>query len=226
MPESIANRVSRIIAGGAHALLDKAENLAPDAVMAQAIREIEQVIGEVRGDLGKAEAAKHLVLSQIARLDAEHQKLAGQTELALAQERDDLAGAAIGRQSDIEDLLPVLRKSLDEQSERSREFESYIVALLAKKRELEQTLTDYQSTLAGRAATAAPGPASDRQARVEEAESAFGRTLARQTGANGLLGSLGADAAKLKELAEMQRSHRIAERLAALKAARGSAETE
>ena len=154
MADSIATRVSRIIAGGAHALLDKAENLAPEAVMAQAIREIEQVIGEVRGDLGKAEAAKHLVLSQIARLNAEHEELAERTELALTQGRDDLASAAIGRQSDIEDLLPVLQKSLDEQSERSRELESYIVALLAKKRELDETLANYQSAVAGQPASA------------------------------------------------------------------------
>ena len=29
MADTIANRVARIVAGGAHALIDKAENLAP-----------------------------------------------------------------------------------------------------------------------------------------------------------------------------------------------------
>lgn len=220
MADTIATRVSRIIAGGAHALLDKAENLAPDALMAQSIREIDQVIAEVRGDLGKAEAAKHLVLLQISKLNGEHEKLAEQTELAVAAGRDELASAAIGRQTDIEDLLPVLQKSLDEQSERSREFESYIVALLAKKRELEQTLSDYQNA-ASQSATPSLNGTAHRQARIEEAESSFGRVLARQTGAAGLVGSLNGDAGKLKELADLQRSNRIAERLAALKAARG-----
>jgi phage shock protein A len=221
MAETIATRVARIIAGGAHALLDKAENLAPDAVMAQSIREVDQVITEVRVDLGKAEAAKHLVLSQMAKLNGEHEKLAEQVETAVVQNRDDLAAAAIGRQADIEDLLPVLQKSLDEQSERAKELESYIVALLAKKRELDQVLTEYQASRAEQAAAPNPTGSSERQARVDDAESSFGRVLGRQTGAASIATGITADAGKLRELAEMQRSNRIAERLAAIKATRG-----
>lgn len=219
MAETIATRVARIIAGGAHALLDKAENLAPDALMAQSIREVEQVVAEVRVDLGKAEAAKHLVLSQMSKLNGEHETLAEQVDTAVAQNRDDLAAAAIGRQADIEDLLPVLQKSLDEQTERAKELESYIVALLAKKRELDQVLTEYQASKAGQAAVPVTG-SSERQTRVDDAESSFGRVLARQTGATGVTTGMTADAGKLRELAEMQRSNRIAERLAAIKATR------
>lgn len=218
MTDSIATRVSRIIAGGAHALIDRAENLAPEAVMAQSIREIEQVIAEVRADLGKAEAAKHLVLTQMARLNGEHDSLAGQVELAVEQGRDDLASAAIGRQADIEDLLPVLQKSLDEQSEKGKELESYIVALLAKKRELEQLFSEWRASADEASAPESGGP--DRQGRVADAEAAFGRMLAERTGVAGVTGGMTRDAMKLKELAEMQRNNRIAERLAAIKAGR------
>lgn len=221
MAETIATRVARIIAGGTHALIDKAENLAPDAIMAQSIREIEQVVAAVRVDLGKAEAAKHLVLSQIAKLNGEHEKLAEQVETAVGEGRDDLASVAIGRQADIEDYLPVLKKSLDEQSERGKEFESYLLALQAKKRELEQVLNEYLAAQANQPASAMSTGATDRQARVEGAESAFGKVLARQTGVTGLGMGAPQDAAKLKELADMQRSNRIAERLAAIKVASG-----
>lgn len=217
MAETVATRVARIIAGGTHALIDKAENLAPDAIMLQSIREVEQVIAEVRVDLGKAEAAKHLVLSQISKLNSEHEKLADQILLAVEQTRDDLASAAIGRQADIEDFLPVLQKSLDEQSERGKEFEGFILALQAKKRELEQVLLDYQAANASLKSASAPSSGTGRQSRVEDAENAFGRVLARQTGVTGLGIGMTQDAAKLKELADMQRSNRIAERLAALK---------
>ncbi|MCB4358199.1 PspA/IM30 family protein [Quatrionicoccus australiensis] len=219
MAETIASRVSRIIVGSAHALLDKAENLAPEAVMSQSIREIDQVIAEVRVDLGKAEAAKHLVLSRIAKLNAEHETLGAQLDTAVAENRDDLAGAAIARQTDIEDLLPVLQKALDEQSEQSAELESYVVALLAKKRELEQVQTDYLATLANQAATSLAPGLGDRQARIEDAAASFDRVLSRQTGASLLIGGGNGAAGKLKELAEMQRNNRIAERLAAAKAA-------
>ncbi|MFT3962758.1 PspA/IM30 family protein [Propionivibrio sp.] len=222
MADSIATRVSRIIAGGAHALLDRAENMAPEVSMAQSLREIEQVVGEVRGDLGKVEAAKHLVLTQIARLNSEHESMAEKIEAALSGGRDDLAKAAIGRQADIEDLLPVLQKSLDEQHEKAKELESYIVALSAKKRELEQLLADFRESQLTQRPADAIGGERDRQSRVENAAASFNRVLVRQTGANGLVGTVGGDAAKLKELAELQREHRISERLAAIKAARGN----
>lgn len=222
MADSITTRISRLIAGGAHALLDRAENLAPEASMMQSIREIEQVADEVRGDLGRAEAGKHLALSQMARLNAEHEALSAQIDAALANGREDLARTAIGRQADIEDLLPVLQKNFDEQSDQAKELESYVVALLAKKRELEQLLADYHARL-GRAPSAADVAETrddGRQMRADGAAASFGRVLARQTGATGLTSGLVGDAGRLKEIAELQREHRISERLATIKAAK------
>lgn len=221
MSDNITTRVARIIAGSTHALLDKAEDLAPNAIMAQSIREIEQIIAEIRLDLGKAEAAKHLVSLQIAKLQEEHEKLSPQITVAVSEQRDDLATAAIGRQTDIEDFLPVLQKSLAEQTERGTVLVSYITALLAKKRELEQIVTNYLATQTESSKTSAPPNLSNKQSRIEDAESAFERVLARQLGVSGLqLGQL-EDAAKLKELADLKRNNRIAERLAAVKLAHG-----
>jgi phage shock protein A len=222
MSDTITTRVARIIAGGTHALLDKAENLAPDAVMAQSIREIEQVIAEIRLDLGKAEAAKHLVTLQITKLQQEQQTLDTQITVALAEQRDDLATAAIGRQTDIEDFLPVLQKSFSEQTERGNVLISYITALLAKKRELEQILTHYLATQTESAPFTTHASQLDAQTRVENAETAFERVLAHQLGVSGLPMAQLEDAAKLKQLADLKRNNRIAERLAAVKLASGS----
>ena len=221
MSESISTRVARIIAGGTYALLDKAETLAPDSVMMQSIRDIEQVASEVRVDLGKAEAAKHLVITQMTKLNEEHDKLTGQIDIAVGEQRDDLASVAIGRQADIEDFLPVLQKSLDEQDGKVKELVGYMMALLAKKRELEQILAEYQANRTLRPEMTKANNESDRQSRVEDAEAAFGRVLAKQLGLSGLSLSGAEDAAKIKELAELQRNKRIAERLAAIKAAGG-----
>jgi len=219
MSETITTRVARIIAGGTHSLLDKIEDLAPDAIMAQSIREIEQIIAEIRLDLGKAEAAKHLVNLQIAKLQGEYDTLSAQITHAVSQQRDDLAKAAIGRQTDIEDFLPVLQKSLAEQSERSTLLASYITALLAKKRELEQIFNDYLATQTDSGNSSAQPTLSDKQNRIENAENAFERALTRQLGVSGLQTGALEDAAKLKELADLKRSNRIAERLAAIKLA-------
>ena len=221
MADTIAVRVTRIVSGSVHALLDAVEDAAPEATMGQAIREVDQVIDEVRTELGRVEAAKHLVTTQLNKLNTESEHLAGQIELAMGQNRDDLVRSGLEKQINIEDQVPVLQKSLADQQDKGKELEGYITALLAKKREMEQALQEF---IAARASATSPraqsGAAGSGRGRVESAGSAFDRVMARQTGVAGLTGSGTADAAKLKELQDLQRSHRIEERLAKLKASR------
>jgi phage shock protein A len=223
MTDSIATRVTRIVSGSVHALLDAVENAAPEAMMSQAVREVDQVTDEVRAELGKVEAAKHLVSAQINKLNTENEQLGGHIETALAQGREDLARAGLEKQINIEDQMPVLQKSLAEQQERGKELEGYITALVAKKREMEQTLREF---LASRAAAAsAPqtggGARGSAQGRVDNAGAAFDRVLAKQTGVGGLSAETTASAAQVKELQDLHRTHRIEEKLAQLKARQG-----
>ena len=225
MTDTIASRVTRIVSGGVHALLDAVENAAPEATMTQAIREIDHVIGDVRAELGRVEAAKHLATSQLNKLNTEHEQLAGQIEAALGQAREDLARAGLDKQLNIEDQVPVLQKSLAEQRDAGKELEGYIAALIAKKREMEQVLRDYvaarASQTAGHGPTAEPRKSGGRSAdRVANAGAVFDRVLAKQTGLSGLGSAATGDAAKLRELEDLQRSNRIEERLAQLKLAR------
>lgn len=60
MKETISTRVTRLVSGSLHALLDAMEQAAPEAAMAQAIREVEQVIDEVRAELGRVLASRHV----------------------------------------------------------------------------------------------------------------------------------------------------------------------
>ena len=126
MAETLTLRVARILAGSAHAFLDAVEDIAPEAMMRQAVREIDQVVGEVRADLGKVEAAKHLITTQINKLNNENEQLAAHVDTALASGQEDLARAGIERQTLIDDQTPVLQRSLAEQIERSKELEGYI----------------------------------------------------------------------------------------------------
>jgi phage shock protein A len=219
MAETLAVRVTRILAGSAHALLDAIEDIAPEAIMKQAIREIDQVLAEVRVDLGKSEAAKHLVTVHINKLNSESEQLGAHVETALERGEDALARAGIERQILIDDQTPVLQRSLAEQLEKSRELEGYITALLAKRREMEDSFQEYLATSAQRAAPGGVAQRLDQGARIENAQSAFDRMLARQTGVQGLgLLPNGGDAQKLKELQDLSRRNRIDERLAELKA--------
>ena len=194
MTDTIASRVTRVIGSSVHALLDAVENAAPEAAMAQAIREVDQAIDEVRAELGRVEAVKHLATSSLNKLNTQNEGLAGQVEIAVAKGDEGLARAGIAKQVDIEDQIPVLQRSLHDALDRSKELEGYIAALLAKMREMDSALQDFVA--------------------------AFDRVLARQTGITGATSALNPEASKLQELQELARTHRIDERLAALKAAR------
>jgi phage shock protein A len=221
--DTIASRVTRVIGSSVHALFDAVENAAPEAAMAQAIREVDQAIDDVRAELGRVEAVKHLATSSLNKLNTQNEGLAGQVELAVAKGDETLARAGIAKQVDIEDQIPVLQRSLHEAMDRSKELEAYIAALLAKKREMESALQDF---VAARAAASSPSAQStaagtgSAQIKAERAGSAFDRVLAQQTGISGATSALNPDAAKLQQLQELARNHRIDERLAALKAAR------
>jgi phage shock protein A len=223
MSDTIASRVTRVIGGSVHALLDAVENAAPEATMAQAIREVDQAIDEVRSELGRVEAVKHLATSSLNKLNTQKETLGEQIEIAMGKGDEALARAGIAKQIDIDDQIPVLQRSLQDAIGRGNELEGYIAALLAKKREMESALQDFIA-----AHKTAPGPAGTPtsggtvQGKVDRAGSAFDRVLTRQTGLAAAGSGVNADAAKLRELQEMARTHRIDERLAALKAAQGN----
>lgn len=221
--DTIASRVTRVIGGSVHALLDAVENAAPETTMAQAIREVDLAIDEVRTELGRVEAVKHLATSSLGKLNSQNETLAGQVEIAMAKGDDGLARVGIAKQVDIEDQIPVLQRSLQDAIDRGKELEGYIVALLAKKREMESALQDFIAAHA--AASSPPATATSSgamQGKVDRAGAAFDRVLARQTGLAGVTSDLNPDASKLRDLQELARSHRIDERLAALKAAQGN----
>jgi phage shock protein A len=227
--DTIASRVTRVVGASVHALLDAVENAAPEATMAQAIREVDQATDEVRAELGRIEAVKHLATSSLNKLNTQNETLAGQIELAMSKGDEVLARAGIAKQVDIEDQIPVLQRSLQDAIARGKELEGYIAALLAKKREMNSALRDFLAARAAPPSSAAAGALNgpgaqgstqgSTQAKVERAGSAFDRVLARQTGLAGVTTPLNPDASKLQELQDMARTHRIDERLAALKAA-------
>jgi phage shock protein A len=213
MPETLTTRVGRVIAGSLHALIDRLEEQAPDAMMEQSVREAESVIGEVRHELGLVSANRHLAQQQHARLNGQHEALAAQIELALAQGREDLARAAVARQLDIEAQIPVLEATLAEHARQEQELQGYVAALLAKKREMQESLAEFRASRSAASADTGPGQ------RTEGAAGVFERLYQRQTGLAGTTRGTGPQQeAQLRELDELVRANKIAERLAQIKA--------
>jgi phage shock protein A len=223
MADSLRTRVIRLIAGGAHALLDRVENTAPVAVLEQTAREVDQLTDEVRAELGRTTANRHLAQQQHLKMNSEHEELHAAIEAALASGKEDLARIAIARQIDIEAQLPVLAASLSEKLEKEKELSGYVDALMSKRREMDAAIRAFEASRqqVQTPGSSTPASASSIEQRLQAAQAAFDRTHQRQTGleATGLHPNMG-QAAKLRELGELTRNNKINERLAALKAGR------
>ena len=225
MNESLAGRVGRIISGSLNSLVSAVENAAPDMVMEEAIREVDSAIDEVRAELGRVAASKHLSNTRLMEENRLHSELSEQIAVAVSEGRDDLAEAGISRQLDIEAQMPVLEKAIADAGDTEKELESYIQALQAKKREMKNELERLrevrrQSDVPGSGGDTVGASGGGLEGKVAKAESAFERVLERQTGV-GSAASPDADTAKrLAELEELSRQNRIKERLAAIKSDR------
>ncbi len=169
MADTLRARVGRIVSGGAHALIDALEEVMPDALGQQALREVDQAIDEVRAELGRAIAARHLAAKRLTEQSSRHDDLSAQIELALGQDREDLIRAALEHQLDIEAQIPVLETAVADAAQRQAELEGYLAALQATRREMAEDLTDLTAARAK-----APQPPTDaelaRGAKLSELE--------------------------------------------------------
>ena len=219
MSDPLARRVGRLVSGGFHALIDAAENSMPEASMNEAIREVERTLDDVKQELGKVSAQKHLANKRLIDENNRHEALLDNIQAALTQSRDDLAAAGIAEQMDIEARIPVLESTIASCVAQEKELEAFVVALQAKNRQMQQQLRDWlhmqKVSQSSSNQTSDPSTRSLQQ-QGEAASRSFDRVWEKQTGIQADAGPT--DASKVRELEELGRKHRIEERLAALKA--------
>jgi len=219
MSENMAKRVSRLVSGGFNAMVNAVEDAAPATVMEEAIREVDLAVDEVRAELGQLIANKHLTNKRLVEENRKHAELGEKIELAVKESRDDLAETGIAQQMDIEAKIPVLEASIVDDSEKEKELESFVAALKAKRREMEEELgnfKDAQNAPTGQTGTSAKGSKVDDK--MEKATAAFDRVVNRASGLPGMSGPEDRkSAAQLAELDDLARKNAIQERLSTLK---------
>ncbi len=217
---NLTTRVSRLVSGSVNAAIDAIENMSPDMVMEQSIREVEGAIAEVRAELGKASADRHLASKSLANNSAKHDDLAEQITVAVQNERDDLASVAIARQMDLEAQIPVLEQSIAEAAEREKEYENYIDALKGKRADMLDELAAFKARQSEQPentvidASGNPSSAHAVNQKIDQASAAFDRASGY---AADVLGTSSKDAAQLAELKDLARTSEIEKRLAAVK---------
>ena len=222
MKESLGSRVGRLVSGGFNALVDAVENAAPEVVMEQAAREIDGAVDEVRTELGRVLANRHLAQKRLVEENRKHSELVEKIDFAVREGRDDLAEVAIAKQMDVEAQIPVLEAAIASAGDKERELEGFISALQARKREMMDELRAFrESRAAEQTSEAAQAAGAGAGGKADRASAAFDRIMERNTGLAGSGSVDRKDAAKLAELEELSRSNRIKERLAAVKAKSG-----
>jgi phage shock protein A len=223
MSENLVLRVKRLVSGSANGLVDALENAAPEMVMREAIRELDQAIDDVREELGRATASRYQSNRRLAMTKAKHEELTGKARLAVDQGRDDLAEAAIARQLDFEAQMPVLETAINDAAAKQQDLEGYLAALGGRRREMEADLAAFLAAQQAQdtdAATGSAGVAGAVERRAERAQNAFDRALNGGSGTPGMTTSDRETMAKLAELEKVVRRNSVAERLAAVKATR------
>lgn len=219
--DTITSRVGRIISGSARKVVEILESAAPEIVMEEAINEIDSSIFEVRDELGRSEADKHLANRQLADANLRLDELASQIDVALDGNREDLAEAAVQKQLDIESQIPIMQNTIDAADSSIKELNSYITALQAKKREMIDELKNWRSSRVIKERITLSGPEktdAEIEAKVARAESAFERIMNKTPSVEGFDAN---NAKKLAELEDLTRKNRIKERLSQIKANRG-----
>lgn len=218
MSETLSRRVGRLVSGGFHAVVDAAENLAPEAVLNEHIREIERAIDEVRSELGKVLAQKHLAAKKSADESNRHETLTDNIQAALNANRDDLAAAGVAEQMDIEARLLVLDNTIADCAAQEQELENFIAALQSTRREMQQNLADWKAAQ-NQSVAGSQNVSGSRLGQIVQqtnrSTQSFDRVLQRN---GGMALNTSNQANSLRELEELSRNNRIAERLAALKA--------
>lgn len=218
MSKGLARRVGRIISASINALVETVEDTVPEVVMERAIEEVDAAIDEVRSDLGKIIASQHLANKRLSETHKDHRALAEKIEVALSKRRDDLAAIAISNQLDIEAQIPVLEQTIVACGEDEKQLEGYLIALQAKKREMQNELHNYRERV-----DMSPGEVvgdhnhGKVNETVDKAVFAFDRVLEKQVGRSSLKMVDAQNAVKMAELEQLTREHRVQERLVAMK---------
>ncbi len=222
--ESLASRIKRLLSANVHAAVSSLENLSPQALMEQYLREFDDVIDQARAEFAVHEAARHQAARAIARLNNENETLTERIGIALDAGDEAAARAGAERQLDLEDQQSKLNVSLQDAIEKAAFAESNLLGLRAKRDEMEQSLRERIAAQAirgesGGESSPAGGIAASVDRKAERLEQGFNRTMSSVTGLPGLgVGESHADPQQLKRLEELHRERRIAERLAQLKA--------
>ena len=212
--ESLFSRAGRLLAGIAVEAIERAEGNNKQAVVKQAIREIEAAEQEARDDLARERAQEWRLKARQAEIAREMEALNAQIATAVAGGRDDLARSGIARQMDLEAQFEVVGKALEESEDKIETVLTTLRAIMSGLQDAEARLAELKKSEEQETASKSGGAkraAGHANAGAKSAKAS--RAIARTIGVPASM----APSKDIDELSKLHRDKEIAERLAKLK---------
>jgi len=212
--ESLFSRAGRLLAGIAVEAIERAEGNNKQAVVKQAIREIEAAEQEARDDLARERAQEWRLKARQGEIAKEMEALGAQIATAVTDGRDDLAKAGIARQMDLEAQFEVVGKALEESEDKIETVLTTLRAIMSGLQDAEARLAELKKSEEQETASKSGGAKRAAGHATAAAKSAkASRAIARTVGVPASM----APSKDIDELSKLHRDKEIAERLAKLK---------
>ncbi len=216
----IFSRTRDIIAANVTDLLDRAED--PEKMIRQIIFEMNETLVEVRASAARTIADQKEMRRHIAKLEGLQDSWKEKAELALSKDREDLATAALIEKQKAGDMADRLKAEITVLDDSLKGYEADIAKLQKKLSEARAR----QASVVNRLESAENRYKLREMTngdRVEDAFSRFEMLERRVDEAEGRAEALGLGYKKSldEEIAELQAADKVADELAALKAAQG-----
>jgi phage shock protein A len=223
MTETLIVRVRRLVSANINDVVDRMEKSQAELVMKEAVREMDRAIQDIRNEQGQGLLRSTQADRQIGDYRRKLDDLLTKLQVAIQEDRDDLAKAAIARQMDYEAQIKVLVEAKGQSDEEQAKLAEFAVALQARKRDMESELKAIAEAKAVVEA-AMPDVAKPDGAlnRADKASETFRRAMESSAILQGAKHAGLADAAKLDELEKLSHAQQVERRLAEAKLSKAS----
>jgi phage shock protein A len=212
--ESLFSRAGRLLAGIAVEAIERAEGNNKQAVVKQAIREIEAAEQEARDDLAHERAQEWRLKARQGEIAKEMDALNAQIATAVTGGRDDLAKAGIARQMDLEAQFEVVGKALEESEDKIETVLTTLRAIMSGLQDAEARLAELKKSEEQETASKTiSGKRAAGHATAAAKSAKASRAIARTVGVPASM----APSKDIDELSKLHRDKEVAERLAKLK---------
>ena len=212
--DPFAARVKRVVTASIETAVSAAENASGNALLREAVRELERAEEAMRRDRDRLISARDQAVADQKARKAKAAEMADNARYALAKGRDDLAKQAIAHQIDLEADAERLATVQAECKVELGQVEEALAELAARREKMQRDVAAVASAIGSTGVAGKPTAQSKVDAAVARANAVFERGAGRK--ADPLQDP--ATARGMAEVEAMKRDDAIAERLGAMKA--------